>query len=99
MEGIHREAWWQACPPPRVPSSCPYLCLAASSCALSPPLRPPSRLQVSLLQPPPEVVEQFDNIMLMREGHVVFHGPRSMVMLYFANMGLVCPDDTDSAGA
>ena len=29
---------------------------------------------VSLLQPPPEVYELFDNIMLMREGRIVYHG-------------------------
>jgi hypothetical protein len=53
---------------------------------------------VSLLQPPPEVYELFDNVMLMREGRIVYHGPRKLVLLYLADMGLVCPDDTDAAG-
>jgi ABC-type multidrug transport system ATPase subunit len=29
---------------------------------------------VSLLQPPPEAYEQFDRVMLMREGSIVYHG-------------------------
>ena len=32
---------------------------------------------VSLLQPPPEVYELFDNVMLMREGRIVYHGTYS----------------------
>lgn len=31
---------------------------------------------VALLQPTPEVVEQFDNILMIHEGHMVYHGPR-----------------------
>jgi ABC-type multidrug transport system ATPase subunit len=29
---------------------------------------------ISLLQPPPEVFNTFDDIILMREGEIVFHG-------------------------
>jgi ABC-type multidrug transport system ATPase subunit len=31
---------------------------------------------MSLLQPPPEVFELFDDVMLLSEGQVVYHGPR-----------------------
>ncbi len=34
----------------------------------------------SLLQPPPEVFAMFDNVMLMREGRIVYHGPRALVL-------------------
>ena len=43
-----------------------------------------------------QVYEQFDNVMLMREGRIVYHGPRTLVLRYFADMGLVCPSDTDA---
>ena len=29
---------------------------------------------VALLQPPPEVFEQFDRVILMREGTIIYHG-------------------------
>jgi hypothetical protein len=45
-----------------------------------------------------QVYEQFDNVMLMREGRIVYHGPRTMVLRYFSDMGLQCPDDTDTCG-
>ncbi len=41
--------------------------------------------------------ELFDNVMLMREGRIVYHGPRKLVLPYFADMGLACPDDSDAA--
>jgi ABC-type multidrug transport system ATPase subunit len=31
---------------------------------------------MSLLQPPPEVFELFDDVMLLSEGQMVYHGPR-----------------------
>lgn len=35
---------------------------------------------VALLQPPPEVFELFDRVMLMRDGCIVYHGA-SMVLI------------------
>ena len=34
---------------------------------------------LALLQPAPEVYEQFDDILLLSEGRLVFHGPREEV--------------------
>ena len=41
---------------------------------------------VSLLQPPPEVYSQLDNIMLMREGRIVYHGMLGSTTV----VGLLC---------
>ncbi|CAM9975163.1 unnamed protein product [Scytosiphon promiscuus] len=52
---------------------------------------------VALLQPPPETYELFDNIMLMSEGKVIFHGPREDVVPYFNSLGITCPARKDEA--
>jgi ABC-type Mn2+/Zn2+ transport system ATPase subunit len=36
-------------------------------------------LLVALLQPAPEVYDQFDDILLLSEGTIVYHGPREEV--------------------
>ena len=43
-------------------------------------------LLVALLQPPPETYNLFDDVMLMSQGHIVFHGPRDEVRA----MGVFC---------
>ncbi|RHY80807.1 hypothetical protein DYB26_000602 [Aphanomyces astaci] len=50
---------------------------------------------VALLQPPPEVVELFDDIMMLSEGHLVYHGPRKFTLPYFQGLGFTCPPRTD----
>lgn len=52
---------------------------------------------MSLLQPGPEVFDLFDDVMLLNEGHVMYYGPRSEVMSYFAAMDLTCPLFRDPA--
>lgn len=47
---------------------------------------------MSLLQPAPEVYNLFDDIMLLSEGHVVFHGPREDVVEFFESCGFKCPE-------
>ncbi|XP_076956671.1 pleiotropic drug resistance protein 3-like [Bidens hawaiensis] len=47
---------------------------------------------ISLLQPTPEVFDLFDDIMLMAEGRIVYHGPRSNVLEYFEGFGFTCPE-------
>lgn len=42
---------------------------------------------VALLQPPPETYELFDDIMLIAEGLIVYHGPREHVLDFFESMG------------
>ncbi len=36
---------------------------------------------IALLQPAPEVYNLFDDILLLAEGHVIFHGPKEEVWL------------------
>ncbi|KAG6599673.1 pleiotropic drug resistance protein ABC superfamily [Phytophthora cinnamomi] len=52
---------------------------------------------MALLQPAPEVFELFDNILLLNDGEVMYHGPREHVIPYFESLGFVCPPDHDVA--
>ncbi|XP_058094885.1 pleiotropic drug resistance protein 3-like isoform X1 [Magnolia sinica] len=47
---------------------------------------------VSLLQPAPEVFNLFDEIILMAEGTIIYHGPRHCVLEFFENCGFRCPE-------
>uniref|UniRef100_A0ACD6AAX2 Uncharacterized protein n=1 Tax=Avena sativa TaxID=4498 RepID=A0ACD6AAX2_AVESA len=47
---------------------------------------------ISLLQPPPETLELFDDIMLLCEGQIVYHGPRENAINFFEIMGFKCPN-------
>ncbi|KAM3262085.1 hypothetical protein ACQJBY_052645 [Aegilops geniculata] len=47
---------------------------------------------ISLLQPPPETLELFDDIILLCEGQIVYHGPRENAINIFEIMGFKCPD-------
>ena len=46
---------------------------------------------VSLLQPPPETYALFDDVMLMTEGTVVYHGPVQGAVAYIAEKGFDLP--------
>ncbi|CAI5468189.1 unnamed protein product [Closterium sp. Yama58-4] len=46
---------------------------------------------ISLLQPAPETFELFDDVMLMSEGRIVYHGPREEVLGFFQEMGFAPP--------
>ncbi|XP_039160267.1 pleiotropic drug resistance protein 3-like [Eucalyptus grandis] len=50
-----------------------------------------STILVSLLQPAPETFDLFDDIILMAQGHVVYHGPRTDVLSFFEHCGFKCP--------
>ncbi|KAK7261881.1 hypothetical protein RIF29_28204 [Crotalaria pallida] len=47
---------------------------------------------ISLLQPAPETYDLFDDIILISEGYVVYHGPREYVLDFFESMGFKCPE-------
>ncbi|KAI4344717.1 hypothetical protein L6164_011911 [Bauhinia variegata] len=47
---------------------------------------------VSLLQPAPETFELFDDLVLMAEGKIVYHGPRSQALQFFEECGFKCPE-------
>ncbi|XP_010914761.1 ABC transporter G family member 41 [Elaeis guineensis] len=51
-----------------------------------------STVVVSLLQPAPETYDLFDDIILMAEGKIVYHGPRSHVLNFFEECGFRCPE-------
>ncbi|KAG8087773.1 hypothetical protein GUJ93_ZPchr0010g10237, partial [Zizania palustris] len=46
---------------------------------------------ISLLQPPPETFELFDDIILLCEGQIVYHGPRENAIDFFGGIGFKCP--------
>ncbi|KAK9829450.1 hypothetical protein WJX72_005937 [[Myrmecia] bisecta] len=52
---------------------------------------------VSLLQPPPEVYNLFDDVLLLTDGQVCFHGPMDQAIPFFASQGFVCPLRKDPA--
>ncbi|KAK4491334.1 hypothetical protein RD792_002070 [Penstemon davidsonii] len=47
---------------------------------------------VSLLQPAPETFDLFDDIILMEEGKIVYHGARTDVLEFFTSCGFRCPE-------
>lgn len=52
----------------------------------------------SIHQPRSSIWNVFDDILLLGPGgHVIYHGPRSDVLSYFAGIGYPCPADTNPA--
>jgi len=52
---------------------------------------------MSLLQPSPEVFELFDNVLILNDGEVVYHGPCHDVAQHFTSIGYVCPPERNVA--
>ncbi|GMF23961.1 unnamed protein product [Phytophthora lilii] len=52
---------------------------------------------ISLLQPSPEIFSLFDDVLLLHEDRVLYHGPTSSVQSYFEELGLICPAKKDIA--
>ncbi|XP_012569363.2 pleiotropic drug resistance protein 1-like [Cicer arietinum] len=46
---------------------------------------------ISLLQPPPETYNLFDDIILLSQGYIVYQGPCEHVLDFFGSLGFVCP--------
>lgn len=46
---------------------------------------------IALLQPTPEVVSLFDDVLLLKEGATVYHGPVDNVATYFKGLGFAPP--------
>ncbi|KAK8940314.1 Pleiotropic drug resistance protein 3 [Platanthera guangdongensis] len=46
---------------------------------------------ISLLQPAPETFDLFDDIILLSDGQVIYHGPREHILEFFESMGFKCP--------
>ncbi|XP_047051186.1 ABC transporter G family member 41-like [Lolium rigidum] len=51
-----------------------------------------STILVSLLQPAPETYDLFDDIILMAEGQIVYHGSKNYIMSFFESCGFKCPE-------
>ncbi|XP_058737878.1 pleiotropic drug resistance protein 1-like [Vicia villosa] len=47
---------------------------------------------ISLLQPPPETYNLFDDIILLSDSHIIYHGPREHVLEFFESLGFKCPN-------
>ncbi|KAG4038809.1 ABC transporter G family member 36 [Phytophthora cactorum] len=52
---------------------------------------------ISLLQPSPEVFALFDDVLLLNDGYVKYHGPREQALDYFERLGFKCPPNRDVA--
>lgn len=50
---------------------------------------------ISLLQPPPETFQLFDDVIMIAEGIVFYHGPVSDVLSFFSDLGFKCPSRKD----
>lgn len=53
---------------------------------------------IALLQPTPEIVSLFDDIVLLRDGAEVFHGPRTALPGYLESLGFFPPSETTLHG-
>jgi len=51
----------------------------------------------ALLQPGLEIFHLFDDLILLREGEVVYNGPREQAVPYFQGLGFVCAPDQEEA--
>ncbi|KAM4111355.1 hypothetical protein ACJW30_05G061000 [Castanea mollissima] len=51
----------------------------------------PGTAIISLLQPPPETFDLFDDIILLSNGQIVYQGPREHVLEFFESVGFKCP--------
>ncbi|CAI8614404.1 unnamed protein product [Vicia faba] len=47
---------------------------------------------ISLLQPPPETYDLFDDIILLSDSHIIYQGPREHVLEFFQSFGFKCPN-------
>ncbi|GMF32375.1 unnamed protein product [Phytophthora fragariaefolia] len=52
---------------------------------------------IALLQPSPEVFSLFDDVMILNEGELMYHGPCDRVQDYFDSLGFSCPPERDIA--
>lgn len=52
---------------------------------------------ITLLQPPPETFNLFDDLILLSEGQIVYQGPREEALGFFESMGFRCPERKGAA--
>lgn len=46
---------------------------------------------MALLQPAPETYDLFDDVVLLAEGQIIYHGPRVEVLPFFEGFGFKLP--------
>jgi ABC-type multidrug transport system ATPase subunit len=78
------------------------VCLAATTFEIVQLMGAISRIMndvriVSLLQPPPETVALFDELVLLSEGKVIYSGPVDEVIRHFNSLGYELPTRMDVA--
>ncbi|KAK9806328.1 hypothetical protein WJX72_010375 [[Myrmecia] bisecta] len=56
-----------------------------------------STVLMALLQPPPETYDLFDDVMLLSDGCIVYHGPREQVLPFFESLGFKLPERKGTA--
>ena len=56
-----------------------------------------STFVIALLQPPPETFNLFDEIILLSEGQIIYHGPKNQAVTYFKSIGYEVPKFVDVA--
>nr|CCA23303.1 ATPbinding Cassette (ABC) Superfamily putative [Albugo laibachii Nc14] len=54
-------------------------------------------VMIALLQPPPQVFDLFDNVILLNDSYVMYHGPRAEAIEYFEKLGFRVPSHRDPA--
>ncbi|EEY59114.1 ATP-binding Cassette (ABC) superfamily [Phytophthora infestans T30-4] len=52
---------------------------------------------IALLQPSPEVISLFDDVMILNENDLMYHIPCNQVQEYFASLGFSCPPERNIA--
>ncbi|POM62609.1 Pleiotropic drug resistance protein ABC Superfamily [Phytophthora palmivora] len=52
---------------------------------------------IALLQPSPELFALFDDVMILNDGELMYHGPCNKVEAYFETLGFKCPPGRDIA--
>ena len=53
---------------------------------------------IALLQPPPETFSVFDDVILMTEGTIVYHGPVQDAVAFMSHLGFDLPPRKVCAG-
>jgi ABC-type multidrug transport system ATPase subunit len=51
----------------------------------------------ALQAPTPEAVAAFDDVIVLSEGHILYHGPPASLVPYLASAGFPCPSYEDVA--
>ena len=49
-------------------------------------------IMIGLLQPEPQVFEQFDDVLLLANGRIAYHGARESIEPYFFGLGFEIPE-------